>query len=140
MKTLTFNLHFLSDPLEQFDVLKAFIGSGQFTITNLSLIFFINICLIYLLCRVFLQKEYTNYHFIFESSYNLVKNILRENLSIKKQQYFTIVFYLFLVIVLSNLIGMIPYSFTVTSSFIVTFFLAAMHFIGINLIGATQLK
>jgi ATP synthase subunit 6 len=38
----------------------------------------------------------------------------------------------------SNLVGLIPYSFTITSSFIVTFFLALSHFIGINIIGIVE--
>ena len=44
-------------------------------------------------------------------------------------------FTLFTFILISNLIGLVPYSFTSTSHLIVTFFLAAMTFIGINIIG-----
>jgi ATP synthase subunit 6 len=33
------------------------------------------------------------------------------------------------------MVGLIPYSFTVTSSFVITFFLALSHFTGINIIG-----
>jgi ATP synthase subunit 6 len=58
--------------------------------------------------------------------------MIRENLYIAKQQYFTVIFYLFFTLLLANLVGMVPYSFTVTSSFIVTFFLALAHFIGLN--------
>lgn len=58
--------------------------------------------------------------------------MVRENLYIAKQQYFTVIFYLFFTLLLANLVGMVPYSFTVTSSFIVTFFLALTHFIGLN--------
>lgn len=58
--------------------------------------------------------------------------MVRENLYIAKQQYFTVIFYLFFTLLLANLVGMVPYSFTVTSSFIVTFFLALAHFIGLN--------
>jgi F-type H+-transporting ATPase subunit a len=58
--------------------------------------------------------------------------MLKENLYIHKQQYFTAIFYLFFTLLLANLVGMIPFSFTITSSFIVTFFLAMTYFVAIN--------
>ena len=67
-----------------------------------------------------------------------MRSIAQENLYIKKQQYFTVLFYLFLTILLANLVGMIPYSFTITSSFVVTFFLALMHFVGLNHVAAVK--
>ena len=70
--------------------------------------------------------------------HQLVRAIVKENLYIKRQQYFAVLFYLFLSILLANLVGMIPFSFTITSSFIVTFFLALMHFIAINQLAVLQ--
>jgi F-type H+-transporting ATPase subunit a len=63
---------------------------------------------------------------------------VRENLYIAKQQYFSVIFYLFFTLLLANLVGMVPYSFTITSSFIVTFFIAMMHFIAINHLAAVK--
>ena len=60
--------------------------------------------------------------------------MVKENLYVKKQQYFTAIFFLFMVLLLANMVGMIPYSFTITSSFIVTFFLSLTFFIGLNVI------
>lgn len=73
-----------------------------------------------------------NYDFALRALYQLVRGLVKENLYVRKQQYFTILFYLFFTLLLANLVGMIPFSFTITSSFVVTFFLAAAHFIGIN--------
>jgi F-type H+-transporting ATPase subunit a len=131
-------LTLINDPLEQFEVLNIFSYVNLLSLTNLAIILFFNLLLYTIFCALYLRKEYTNYHFIFDCIFKLIKNIVRENLTIKKNMYFTVLFYLFFIILLSNLVGMIPYSFTVTSSFIVTFFLASMHFIGINLIGITQ--
>jgi len=64
--------------------------------------------------------------------YQLVRGVVKENLYIRKHQHFTVLFYLFFTILLANLVGMIPFSFTITSSFVVTFFLAATHFVAIN--------
>jgi ATP synthase subunit 6 len=70
----------------------------------------------------------------------LVKTIAKENLHLRRHQYFLMLFYLFVTIFLSNLVGLIPYSFTPTSSFMMTFFLALGHFIGINFIAVTQTR
>jgi len=60
--------------------------------------------------------------------------MVSENLYIGKQQYFTALFYLFFTVFLANMLGMLPFSFTITSSFVVTFFLALTYFLGLNLI------
>jgi F0F1-type ATP synthase membrane subunit a len=65
----------------------------------------------------------------------LVKNLIKENLNIKVQIYFLNIFYLFFFIFIANITGLIPLSFTPTSSFILAFFLAGMHFIGSFFIG-----
>jgi F-type H+-transporting ATPase subunit a len=50
------------------------------------------------------------------------------------EKYFPFISVLFSFILFSNLIGLIPYSFTVTSHLIVTFTLSVAIFIGINII------
>lgn len=64
-----------------------------------------------------------------------VKSILKDNLVITKYStysYICIIFFFFLV---ANAIGMIPYSFTLTSSLIITFYVALMFFGGANILG-----
>ena len=118
------------DPLEQFEVLALpLIGAG---LTNLSLLLALNITIMFLWFGTYTTQISNNYDFTLRTLYYLVRAMLKENLYIKKQQYFTVLFYLFFTILLANLAGMIPYSFTITSSFIVTFFLALAHFVGIN--------
>src|SRR4029453_19259104 len=51
------------------------------------------------------------------------------------KKYFPFILTLFVFILLSNLLGMLPYSFTVTSHIIVTFAMAAVVFIGVTIIG-----
>ena len=72
--------------------------------------------------------------YFFNNSNTLVKNILKANTLLEKNEYFLSLFFLFLFITLCNVGGLIPYTFTLTSSFIVTFFFAANYFIGINII------
>ena len=61
--------------------------------------------------------------------------MFEENVILKKKPFILIVFFLFLFLLISNLIGMIPFSYTVTSSLVLTFFLSFSFFLGINLLG-----
>jgi F-type H+-transporting ATPase subunit a len=70
-----------------------------------------------------------------ELSYEFVAKMVRDNVGSSGQQYFPFIFSLFMFVLASNLLGMIPYSFTVTSHIIVTFALAAVVFVGVTLIG-----
>lgn len=70
-----------------------------------------------------------------ESIYEFVYNLVYENVGDKGNKYFPFMLTLFLFILVCNLLGMIPYSFTVTSHIIVTFFLSLSIFIGITIIG-----
>lgn len=71
---------------------------------------------------------------VFNELYIVVRNMIKNNTSLKRYQYFSTLFFLFLFILAANMVGLIPYSFTITSSFVITFFLALSHFIGINII------
>lgn len=51
------------------------------------------------------------------------------------RKYFPLIFTVFLFILIANVAGLLPYSFTVTSHIIVTFALAATAFVGITLVG-----
>jgi hypothetical protein len=62
--------------------------------------------------------------------YIVVRNIIKNNLSLKRYVYFTILFFLFIFIFTSNMLGLIPYSFTLTSLFVITFYLPISHIIG----------
>lgn len=68
----------------------------------------------------------------------IVKNVfslLSENVKSKEaEQFFPFIFTLFLILLNLNLIGLIPYTFTVTAHLIITFILSLILFIGINII------
>lgn len=70
-----------------------------------------------------------------ELSYEFIANMVRENVGEKGMKYFPWVFTIFMFILALNLLGMMPYSFTVTSHIIVTFALAAMVWLIITAIG-----
>lgn len=61
-------------------------------------------------------------------------NILTENVKKNGNLYFPALFSIFSFIFACNILGMIPYSFTVTSHIVVTLSLATMAFVAINVI------
>jgi len=61
--------------------------------------------------------------------------MLYEALHEKGNKFFPIIFTIFVFIFSCNLLGMIPYTFTVTSHIIFTFCLGMSIFIGINILG-----
>jgi F-type H+-transporting ATPase subunit a len=70
-----------------------------------------------------------------EMSYEFIANMVRDNVGTDGMKYFPFVFTLFMFVLALNMLGMIPYSFTVTSHIIVTFAMAAFVFIGVTVIG-----
>jgi len=61
--------------------------------------------------------------------------VLVENVKKDGSKYFPIIFSVFLFLFSCNLLGMIPYSFTVTSHIVITLAFSMLTFIGINIIG-----
>jgi len=126
-----------TNPLEQFEVTPVpFLSDLGFS--NLALTLTLNFLVMFVMLGSFSLTLQNNYDVTLRGIYQLVASMVRENLHLRKQIYFTTLLFLFIFILTANVVGMIPYSFTPTSSFAVTFFIANMHFTGLNLIGATQ--
>jgi len=64
-----------------------------------------------------------------EFLYNFVKDMLVENAGPAALKFFPLAFSLFMFVLLANLLGMVPYSFTATSHIFTTFALAAILFV-----------
>ena len=77
----------------------------------------------------------TKIQLLTELSYTLVSKMISDTAGSKAKPYFPFVFSLFMFVLFCNMLGMLPYSFTVTSHIIVTFTLAAVIFIGVTIIG-----
>ena len=69
-----------------------------------------------------------------ELSYDFIAGLLRDTVGAEGRKYFPIIFTLFMFVLLGNLLGMVPYSFTFTSHIVVTFAMAIMIFIGVMII------
>ena len=139
-----YNIIFFS-PLEQFEILPVFsfyLGGLDFSITNetiiLAVIFFLISTFLYSCLK---QSDSTlfivphRWQIVIEIIYKMVLSIIIDNIDAKKGQYFfPLVFSIFFFITFVNIIGLVPYSFTLTSHLIVTFALSLALFLGINII------
>ena len=70
-----------------------------------------------------------------EMLYEFVAGMVRDNIGPRGWQYFPFVFTIFTIILLGNLIGMVPYTFTFTSHIIVTGALAMIAFVTATVVG-----
>lgn len=118
-------------PLEQFNITTL----GYFI--DIVRVFFILIAIFvsfYILYLSLYNKYFPTLLQVFiENLYRFVLAINNENINTNK--YYPFVFTIFILIATSNLFGMIPFSYTVTSHLIITFILALSIFKGVTLIG-----
>jgi ATP synthase subunit 6 len=75
-----------------------------------------------------------------EITYETAAQLVFDNLNEEGEKYFPFIAVLFTVILFNNLIGLVPYSFTITSHLIVTFALSFPIFIGVVIIGVQRHK
>jgi F-type H+-transporting ATPase subunit a len=73
-----------------------------------------------------------------EMFYEFVANMVRDNAGPDARKYFPFVFSLFMFIMIGNLLGLIPGTFTFTSHIIVTFGLALTVFVFVTLLGLVK--
>ena len=71
---------------------------------------------------------------IAEMFYSFVAKMISDTAGSKAKPYFPFIFSLFMFVLFCNMIGMLPYSFTVTSHIIVTLILALFIFIAVTII------
>ena len=128
-------------PLAQFEIKRLVpmeIGGIDISFTNSALFMVIAVLGITLLMTVSMRGRAMvpgRLQSIAELSYEFIANMLKENVGSAGRQYFPFIFSLFMFILFANLLGMIPFTFTVTSHIIVTFALALVVFIGVTVIG-----
>jgi F-type H+-transporting ATPase subunit a len=107
------------DPLEQFSIeLYSSLFNNLYTWSFSSiglmsiLVFFLITLFYYSLNSVFLLNKFQKVFFIL---FKFVISILKDSLSIKKYSFILLFYTTFLFIFISNILGMIPHSMTITS-------------------------
>jgi ATP synthase subunit 6 len=126
----------LLDPLEQFEVFcyKCIFFSNLHYCVGL-------VCfgLVFLLFFnggfVGYSKRKPNVVLFRDRTFTFLLSIMKENMNPKMIVFFPVIYLTFLFLLFSNLMGLIPYSVTITSSAAVTFFFSVTFFIGVSLVG-----
>ncbi len=128
-------------PLEQFEIHRLVpieVGGFDMSFTNSSLFMIIVVVLITAFLTLSMSGRAMvpgRWQSMAELSYEFIASLLRDSVGNGGRRYFPFIFTLFMFLLFCNLMGMVPYTFTVTSHIIVTFALALVVFIGINVIG-----
>lgn len=135
----------IRSPLDQFLIMDLFmmmiplLDSLYLSFTNIILYLIISSLIVintYILSvypiRILVTKWYTAVKSIYQTVYNLVKSQIQSLKGINLLPFF---FCLFIYILITNLIGMIPYSFAPTSHFILTFFVSFTIVLGCTVLG-----
>ena len=128
-------------PLEQFLIYPSsggyfLLGATQlpfFVLSNFTFFFLLVSCLFFSSLRTFVsifsKPLLLNLHFIIFRCVRGLMQLIRENFSAYGFLFCVYLFILFFLIILTNCVGMIPYSFAITSHLIVTLFLSFLSFI-----------
>src|SRR5882724_12535253 len=121
------------DPIHQFNIEPLFtighIGNQTIAFTNSSLYMFIAVAVISILMLASgRQLVPGRVQSVAEISYEFVAGTIRSTAGSEGMKFFPLVFSLFMFICVSNVIGIIPYAFTVSSHLIVTAALALLVF------------
>ena len=135
----------INSPLDQFfireyiTVILAILNNLKFSFTNIGL--YLTIAAFYgstlnLIATNFNRVVSNLWSVSQESIYATIHGIVINQINaIKGQIYFPFIYVLFIFILVSNLIGMIPYSFSSTSHFILTFFISFTVVLGATGLG-----
>lgn len=131
-------------PLDQFEivVLWPFLIRFDnflldFSLTNFSLYIILFSFFFYLSVQILKQSTIVPsiWQLNLENFYIFVYNLILEQVGVPGLVYLPFFFVLFFFLLISNLVGMTPFSFAITSQFVVTFTLSITVLVGLTLIG-----
>jgi len=130
------------DPIHQFEIKNLFpivrIGTAEIAFTNSAVFMLIGLVLILLLMvgatrsRALVPGRLQS---VAETSYEFVAETLRSTAGPEGMKFFPFVFSIFMFILVLNVIGIIPYTFTVTSHIIITISFALLVFLTVIIYG-----
>lgn len=129
------------DPLHQFQIfplLDLRVAHTDLSFTNSSLWMAISVVVVYVLIMAGTRQHAMvpgRLQSLVELTYEFVAGIVRDSAGKEGMRFFPLIFTLFCFILIGNMLGMVPGSFTFTSHIIVTFAMAAAVWIGVTLVG-----
>ena len=131
-----------ANPMQQFNVNKIGpeikLGGIDLSFTNSSLFMVLSLIIISIFLYFGTKEKKivpNKIQLIAEMFYNFIAKMISDTAGSKARPYFPFIFSLFMFVLVCNMIGMLPYSFTVTSHIIITLIMALFIFIAVTVIG-----
>ena len=131
-----------ANPMQQFNVNKIGpeikLGGIDLSFTNSSLFMVLSLIIISIFLYFGTKEKKivpNKIQLIAEMFYNFIAKMISDTAGSKARPYFPFIFSLFMFVLVCNMIGMLPYSFTVTSHIIITLIMAMFIFIAVTIIG-----
>nr|YP_010691064.1 ATP synthase F0 subunit 6 [Phellinus igniarius]WBU93165.1 ATP synthase F0 subunit 6 [Phellinus igniarius] len=138
------NLIYINSPLEQFEVTNLIglnapiFGYLNITVTNLALysilVLFLVISL-HVIANNNTKLVPSKWSIALESSFASINSLVRDQIGSANEMFLPFIYSLFFFVLIANLIGNVPYSYTVTTSIIVTLGLSFTILIGVTILG-----
>lgn len=131
----------MADPIHQFQIQKIVpleIAGVDVSFTNSSLWMMIAVVTSVILMSLATRKTSMvpgRLQVFAEGMYEFVANMIRDNIGSQGRQFFPLIFTVFMVVLMGNMLGMLPYSFTYTSHIAVTMGLALAIFLMVTVLG-----
>tara|TARA_B100001750_G_C15513046_1_gene605001 strand:- start:1074 stop:1799 length:726 start_codon:yes stop_codon:yes gene_type:complete len=131
----------MADPLHQFEIIPLVplnIAGVDVSFTNSSLWMMIAILISIVFMTIVTKRPAMvpgRMQVFAETLYEFIAGMVRDNIGSRGREYFPLIFTIFVVVLLGNMLGMIPYSFTYTSHIAVTMGLALSIFIFVTILG-----
>jgi F-type H+-transporting ATPase subunit a len=135
---------FINSPLEQFEVLPflsvnaPILGNFNLSLTNLGFYAIIVVFLVlglHIVANNSFKLIPSKWSVALESAYASLNGIVSSQIGPNNEVYTPFIYSLFFFIIIANLTGNVPYSYTVTTSVIVAIGLSVMIFIGVTTLG-----
>ena len=139
-----FNLIFINSPLEQFEVASLIgLNAPIFGYLNLSLTNLALYCILVLFVVISLHIIANNntklvpskWSLALESSFASINTMVRDQIGSTNEIFLPFIYSLFFFVLIANLIGNVPYSYTITTSIIVTLGFSFTILIGVTILG-----
>ena len=131
----------MADPLHQFEIIPLIplnVAGIDVSFTNSSLWMMIAIVVSVIFMTIVTKKPTMvpgRAQAFAETLYEFIAGMVRDNIGTKGREYFPLIFTIFIVVLLGNMLGMLPYSFTYTSHIAVTMGLALSIFLFVTILG-----
>jgi F-type H+-transporting ATPase subunit a len=130
------------EPIHQFNIEKLFkigqIGDQSIYFTNSSAYMFLAVAVISLLMIGGVARGQLvpgRFQSVAEITYEFVAGTIRSTAGAEGMKFFPLIFSLFMFICVSNLVGIIPYAFTISSHIVITAALALLVFFTVLIYG-----